>query len=302
MTAAVAAVDIGTNSVRVLVTDASGRELERRMRITRLGQGVDVSGVLRPEAIRRTVAVLEEYGALIRRLGATRVRATATSAARDAKNQAEFFDAAERALGARPELITGEEEARLSFRGATEGLDPKEGPFLVVDIGGGSTEFILGISQPESLISVNMGCVRLTERHLKTDPPTRQELEACFSDVRGQMARVREVIDVGRVRTMLGLAGTVTTLAALNLGLTRYDPARTHHSLLTRTQAEHWLERLSTTPVETRRTLLLEPARAEVIVGGAAVLVTILRELQLSELTVSESDILDGLAASLRGR
>jgi exopolyphosphatase/guanosine-5'-triphosphate,3'-diphosphate pyrophosphatase len=158
----VAAVDIGTNSVRLLVTDMAGRELERRMQITRLGQGVDTAGALHPDAIERTVRVLAEYGALIERHGAGRVRAAATSAARDARNKDAFFDAAARALGVRPELLPGEEEARLSFRGASVGVDPKWGPFLVVDIGGGSTEFILGTTEPEALISVDMGCVRLT--------------------------------------------------------------------------------------------------------------------------------------------
>jgi exopolyphosphatase/guanosine-5'-triphosphate,3'-diphosphate pyrophosphatase len=296
----VAAVDIGTNSVRLLVTDARGGELERRMQITRLGQGVDVTGSLRPDAIGRTVGVLQDYGTRIAHHGAVRVRATATSAARDAKNSAVFFDAAERALGVRPELIDGEEEARLSFRGATSGVDANKGPFLVVDIGGGSTEFILGSTAPEALISVNIGCVRLTERHLHTDPPTPAELEASLADVRGELLRVREVIDVGRARRMLGLAGTITTLAALAQGLTHYDPAKTHHSVLTRAQVEHWFHTLSTLSVESRRPLLLEPARAEVIVGGAVVLVTLLREFDIPELTVSESDILDGLAASLR--
>jgi exopolyphosphatase/guanosine-5'-triphosphate,3'-diphosphate pyrophosphatase len=299
-TSSVAAVDIGTNSVRLLVTDLEGRELERRMQITRLGQGVDTAGVLHPDAIDRTVRVLADYGVLIARHGAGRLRAAATSAARDARNQDAFFDAAERALGVRPELLPGEEEARLSFRGAGVGVDPKWGPFLVVDIGGGSTEFILGTTEPEALVSVNMGCVRMTERHLLTDPPTREELEACFLDVRGKLIDVRRVIDVARVRRMIGLAGTITTLAALNAGLTRYDPAKTHHSRLGRADVEDWLSRLSAMPVEARRSVLPEPARAESIVGGAAVLATILRELEISELLVSESDILDGLAASLR--
>jgi exopolyphosphatase/guanosine-5'-triphosphate,3'-diphosphate pyrophosphatase len=296
----VAAVDIGTNSVRLLVTDMAGRELERRMQITRLGQGVDTAGALHPDAIERTVRVLAEYGALIERHGAGRVRAAATSAARDARNKDAFFDAAARALGVRPELLPGEEEARLSFRGASVGVDPKWGPFLVVDIGGGSTEFILGTTEPEALISVDMGCVRLTERHLLTDPPTRDELEACFSDVRRKLVDVERVIDIARVRLMIGLAGTITTLAALNAGLTRYEPQRTHHSRLGRGHVEAWLSRLSAMPVEARRAVLPEPARAEVIVGGAAVLAAILREFSIPELLVSESDILDGLAASLR--
>jgi exopolyphosphatase/guanosine-5'-triphosphate,3'-diphosphate pyrophosphatase len=296
----VAAVDIGTNSVRLLVTDAEGNELERRMQITRLGRGVDVAGVLQPEAIERTVKVLGEYGARIAHFGATRSRAVATSAARDASNREAFFDAAERALGVRPELLTGEEEALLSFRGATSGIDAGKGPFLVVDIGGGSTEFILGSTEPLALVSVDVGCVRMTERHLKSDPPLAAELEACFEDVREELLRVQRVIDVGRARLMIGLAGTITTLAALSAGLTRHDPAVTHRRMLERDEVEHWYRLLSTSAIQARRGMLIDPARAEVIVGGVAVLVTILRELDVRELMASESDILDGLAASLR--
>jgi exopolyphosphatase/guanosine-5'-triphosphate,3'-diphosphate pyrophosphatase len=296
----VAAVDIGTNSVRLLITDERGAELERTMRMTRLGQGVDVTGSLRADAIQRTVAVLSEYRASSVRYGVSRVRAVATSAARDADNSRSFFDAAEHALGVRPELLSGEEEARLSFRGATAGLPAEEGPFLVVDIGGGSTEFVLGESGPEQLISVQMGCVRMAERHFKADPPAREEVEACLSDVRGLLAPVRAAIDVPRARRMLGLAGTVTALAALELGLDRYDATRTHHSVLTRAQVEASFALLCASSLEARRKLLAEPQRAETIVGGAAVLVGILREFSIPELLVSEHDILDGLAASLR--
>jgi exopolyphosphatase/guanosine-5'-triphosphate,3'-diphosphate pyrophosphatase len=296
----VAAVDIGTNSVRLLITDENGRELERTMRITRLGQGVDVSGSLRADAIARTVEVLARYGASMQRHDVERVRAVATSAARDAENSQAFFDAAENALGARPELLSGEEEASLSFRGATAGLAADEGPFLVVDIGGGSTEFVLGQTQPEALISVQMGCVRMAERHLKSDPPSSEQLGACLADVRRELGRVREVIDVRRARRMLGLAGTVTALAALRLGLDHYDAAKTHHSVLTRADVETAFARLSAATLEERRRLLAEPQRAQVIVGGAAVLVEILREFSMPELLVSEHDILDGLSASLR--
>jgi exopolyphosphatase/guanosine-5'-triphosphate,3'-diphosphate pyrophosphatase len=296
----VAAVDIGTNSVRLLITDRAGRELERHMQITRLGQGVDVAGALHPDAIARTLSVLGEYGALIQKHGVTRVRAAATSAARDAKNSAEFFDAAERALGTRPELLPGADEARFSFLGATTGLDPAQGPFLVVDIGGGSTEFVLGTHAPEQLISVDMGCVRMTERHLKSDPPTASELARCAEDVRALLAQVRAAVDVERMRCMVGLAGTITTLGALAQGLVRYDPAKTHHMRITRAQVEALVTKLSSLSVAERRQVMFEPKRAEVIVGGAMVLLTILRELDIPELMVSESDILDGLAASLR--
>ena len=295
----VAAIDIGTNSVRLLIADATGREIERPMRITRLGQGVDVTGTLAPEAMARTLAVLAEYRSALQRSNVTRVRATATSAARDAKNSQQFFDAAELALGVRPELLSGEEEARLSFRGATHGLSTELGPFLIIDLGGGSTEFVLGTSQPDALISTQLGCVRMTERRLLTDPPSAAELEACFDDVRLELERVRKVMDVKRARTVVGLAGTCTALSAMQLGLVHYDATRTHHSRITRSQVEALFGRLSAATVVQRRGMLAEPARAEVIVGGAAVLLTILRELLLDELLVSERDILDGLAASL---
>ncbi len=298
--ASVAAIDIGTNSVRLLVLDAAGHELERVMRMTRLGQGVDVSGMLAPEAIARTLAVLTDYATLLGNHGVTRVRAAATSAARDAKNGAEFFDAAEAALGVRPELLSGDAEARLSFDGATYGLPRGDGPFLVIDLGGGSTEFVLGSEQPEAALSLQMGCVRMTERHLRADPATAAELAACEADVRARLAPLRPAIDVKQARTVVGLAGTVTALSAMQLGLTTYDASRTHHSRLSAAQVSTLCARLAAATVAERRMLLVEPKRAEVIVGGALVLSTLMSELGLGELLVSERDILDGLAASLR--
>lgn len=295
----VAAIDIGTNSARLLIADAQGNELARPMRITRLGQGVDVTGSLAPAAIERTVAVLREYRALCDQHGVQRLRATATSAARDAKNSADFFDAAERALRVRPELISGDEEARLSFRGATSGIAASSGPFLIFDIGGGSTELVVGTTQPEALVSLQLGCVRMTERHLKSNPPTEGEIAACLADVRTRLAGVGAHLGVQRARLCIGLAGTVTALSALQLGLHRYDASRTHHSRLTRSQVESLFEQLAGATVAERRGLLAEPQRADVIVGGAAVLVTLLRELAIEELLVSEHDILDGLVASV---
>ncbi|HMI91854.1 MAG TPA: Ppx/GppA family phosphatase [Polyangiales bacterium] len=293
-----AGVDIGTNSVRLLIRDDHGAELERHMQITRLGQGVDRSGELHPEAIARTTAVLAQYGELLRRHGVERVRAAATSAARDARNGADFLAAAERALGVQPQLIDGEEEARLSFRGATKGLPLADGPFLVIDIGGGSTELVLGSTGPESLISIDVGCVRMTERHLQSDPARETELAACAEDVRTALGAVRRAIDVTRARRVIGLAGTITAIAALELGLQQYDAARTHHARLTRTQVERAFARLCAADVHARRTMLAEPKRAEVIVGGACVLHTLMVELAIDELTVSETDILDGLCES----
>jgi exopolyphosphatase / guanosine-5'-triphosphate,3'-diphosphate pyrophosphatase len=295
----VAAVDIGTNSVRLLIADENGRQLERAMQITRLGQGVDQSGALHPDAITRTLSVLSSYGERIQSFGVRRVRAAATSAARDTSNRQLFFDAAERVLGARPELLSGDEEARLSFRGATAGLSSSDGPFLVVDIGGGSTEFVLGSSEPEAQISVQMGCVRLTERHLRADPPTPEQVDACIEDVRRELSRVRAVMDVQRARKVIGLAGTVSALAGIQLGLAEYDANRTHGSVLARADVETLFERLRKATVAARRSLLAQPERAEVIVGGTIVLVTVLREFAIEELVVSEHDILDGLVASL---
>lgn len=296
---ALAAIDIGTNSVRLLVTDSAGRELERLMRMTRLGQGVDVTGELLPEAILRTAAVLSEYALRLRAYGSTRLRAVATSAARDARNGAQFFDAAEAALGVRPELLSGDAEARLSFYGATLGLAREDGPFLGIDLGGGSTEFVFGAAQPETAISLQMGCVRMTERHLHSDPPTLEQRQACESDVRRELPRVRALIDTRQARSVVGLAGTVTALSAMQLGLTHYDATRTHHSRLSAAQVASLCARLAGASLTERRALLVEPARAEVIVGGAIVLNTLMSELGLAELLVSERDILDGLAASL---
>ena len=294
-----AAIDIGTNSVRLLVVDGAGRELERVMRMTRLGQGVDQSGELATEAIARTLAVLSDYGARLHSHGALRVRIAATSAARDARNGGDFFDAVESALGVRPELLSGDAEARLSFAGATHGLARDDGPFLVIDLGGGSTEFVLGSAQPEAAISLQMGCVRMTERHLHTDPPTPDQLRACEAEVRERLAPLREVIDVKRARTVVGLAGTVTALSAMQLGLTEYDASRTHHSRLGRADVARLCARLASATSAARRSMLVEPARAEIIVGGALVLSTLMSELAIDELRVSERDILDGLAASL---
>jgi exopolyphosphatase / guanosine-5'-triphosphate,3'-diphosphate pyrophosphatase len=293
-----AAVDIGTNSVRLLIADQSGRELERPMRITRLGQGVDVSGALAAAAIARTVAVLKQYRALCERHGVERLRATATSAARDARNRDEFFDQAERALGVRPELISGDEEARLSFAGATADLPRAAGPFLIMDIGGGSTELILGDREPEALVSLQLGCVRMTERHLKSDPPSAEQLAACLADVERTLITARS-IDAERAKRVVGLAGTVTALSAMQLGLEHYDAKRTHHSTLTLAQVEDLFRKLSAATTVERRRLLVEPERADVIVGGAAVLLGCFRHFEIAELLVSEHDILDGLVATL---
>ena len=298
-----AAVDIGTNSTRLLVADADGgdaplRPLDRRMVITRLGQDVDATHRLHPDAIERTVRVLAEYRQALEELGAERVRATATSAARDAENRDDFFVAAKEALGVEPELLSGSEEARLSFLGATTGLDAPA-PYLVVDIGGGSTEFVLGTEAPEGLISVDMGCVRLSEQYLTSDPLEPEELSAAVSVARDYLADVERAIPQARhASTLIGLAGTVTSVAAIELG--EYDRDRTHHFRLSRAAAEDVFRTLATETAEERRhNPGLEPGRVDVIVGGVAILVTIMRVLEFDEMLVSESDILDGLVRSL---
>jgi len=300
----VAAIDMGTNSTRLLVADVDGRgsdaklvPLERRTKITRLGQGVDRDRTLHPDAIERSLAVLREYRGVIDELGVERVRATATSAARDASNRDELFDPAETILGARPELLAGEEEARLEFLGATANL-PEPGPYFLVDVGGGSTEFIVGTDEPEGLCSVDIGCVRLTEQYLHSDPPTAEELSQAVSIVRDEIAEVgRRLPAAKHAPTLVGTAGTVWTLAAIELGV---DPERSYlidHFRLTRAAAEDVFRTLATEPVEQRRhNPGLDPGRVDVIVGGAIVVVGVMRHWGNDALLVSEADILDGLA------
>jgi len=303
----VAAVDIGTNSVRLLVAEVDGSSprdanvvaLDRRMRITRLGQGVDSARALAPDAIDRTTAVLREYRDALADHGVSDVRATATSAARDATNRDDFFAAARAALGVTPELLSGEEEAALSFLGATADLDAPA-PYLVVDIGGGSTEFVLGTDAPVGLVSLDMGCVRITEQFLHSDPPAPEELSNAVAVVRDLVAEVPRVIPGALdAVTLVGLAGTVTTVAAVEQGIPEYDPAKIHGFRLTRAAAEDVFRTLATeTAAQRAHNPGLEPGRVDVIVGGAAVLVGIFRVLGFDDMLVSEADILDGLVRS----
>lgn len=295
----VAAIDIGTNSVRLLVLDKHGSELARHMEITRLGQGVDATGVLHPDAIERTVVALARYAAIMQELGVVSVRATATSAARDAGNRALFFEQVRAALGHSPELLSGDDEARLSFYGATSDLDPRLGPFVVFDIGGGSTEFAQGSSKPGQHISVNMGGVRITERFLHSDPPTTEEIGAARAHIRELLDKVRTCIDYSSARTWLGLAGTVTTFAAHAAGSRVYDPTVTHGYVLHRDLVQRFTQELLAHTTEQRKTLILEPKRAGVVIGGALVLDEIMQQFDVSHVRTSEKDILDGLAASL---
>jgi exopolyphosphatase/guanosine-5'-triphosphate,3'-diphosphate pyrophosphatase len=301
MTAPVAAIDCGTNSVRLLITADGQTQIERLMRITRLGQGVDATGRLDPEAIERTLAVLREYREVIDQHGATRIRMAATSASRDASNRDDFFHAAKEILGVMPEVISGEEEGRLSFLGATADLDPALGPFLVCDIGGGSTEFVFGTTEAESTISVDMGCVRMTEAWLHHDPPTAEELSQALSVIDIYLDDVlREIPELSSAQTFVGLAGTVSNTASVELGLAEYDREQIHHLVLTRAAVEDVFRTLATESINERKENPgLEEQRADVIVGGLCVLVATMRRFGLDECLVSESDILDGLAMSL---
>jgi exopolyphosphatase/guanosine-5'-triphosphate,3'-diphosphate pyrophosphatase len=304
----VAAVDLGTNSTRLLIADVEGRgagarvtTIDRRMVITRLGEGVDASRRLQADAIGRVVAVLDEFGRALRDAGVARTRACATSAARDAVNRGELFDPAARALGVPPELLAGAEEAALSFLGATAELGGNGAPYLVVDIGGGSTEFVVGTDAPEGLLSVDIGCVRITEQFLHSDPPRPEELSAAVAHVRDHLGDVdREIPSAAHAKSLVGLAGTVSTMAAVEQGLPAYDRDRIHGFRLTREAAEDVFRTLATEPAAQRRhNPGLEPGRVDVVVGGAIVVVALLRHYGFDEMLVSESDILDGIVRTL---
>jgi exopolyphosphatase / guanosine-5'-triphosphate,3'-diphosphate pyrophosphatase len=296
-----AAIDCGTNSTRLLVHDGT-RTVERLMRITRLGEKVNETGRLQPGAMERTLVVLREYREVMDRFGVTKVRIAATSAARDAQNRDEFFDAAEAVVGARPELLSGFEEGQLSFLGATAELDHALGPFHVVDIGGGSTEFAYGTTECEAAESVDIGCVRLTEKYLEHDPPRPEELVAALSIAEAVIDGVRRNHpQISDARTLVGLAGTVSTTAAVEIGLAEYDRDQIHHFVLTRAAVEDVFRTLATESREDRLANPgLEEARADVIVGGLCVFVHLFRTLGFDECLVSESDILDGLVMSMR--
>jgi exopolyphosphatase/guanosine-5'-triphosphate,3'-diphosphate pyrophosphatase len=302
----VAAVDCGTNSLRLLVADVHGTtkdDLHREMRVVRLGQGVDRTGVLDPAALERTRLALVDYAAVCAELGVDKTRMVATSATRDARNRSDFVALVEAALGVTPEVITGDEEAALSFTGATADLDPADGPFLVMDIGGGSTELVLGTTSVEAARSVDVGCVRLTERHLLSDPPTAAEIAAARADVDAGLAQVLEVVPASRARTAIGLAGSVTTVAALALGLAAYDAEQIHLSRLSVEQVRRiTADLLAMTRAERAALPVMHPGRVDVIGGGALVLERAMTLLGLVEVVVSESDILDGIALSVGGR
>ena len=304
MTANVAAIDCGSNSTRLLIADAHGRTLERRTRITTLGRGVDRTKRLAPDAIERVVTTLADYRRVLDDHGVGEpgaVRVLATSAARDAANRDELFDRVATTVGVRPELLTGDEEGRLSFAGATADLDRGNGPFLVADIGGGSTELVVGTDEPKGVISIDVGCVRITERFLHSDPPEPGELSDALSVVRLHLddvvRLVPQTLDAAR---LVGLAGSVTTMAAVELGLRTNDRDRIHHFALTRRAAEDVFRTLATESSHDRAANPgLEPERVDVIVAGALVLVAVMRYFDFDECLVSEADLLDGAVAEL---
>ncbi|HKS48020.1 MAG TPA: Ppx/GppA phosphatase family protein [Amycolatopsis sp.] len=313
----VAAIDCGTNSIRLLVAELTHRhdgtvdlrDLHREMRIVRLGQGVDATGKLAPEALERTRAALADYTIAARRKGVERVRMVATSATRDASNREDFFAMTRKVLGVEAEIISGDEEARLSFTGAVGEQDPDDGPFLVVDVGGGSTELVLGDwdgqrASVTSARSVDIGCVRITERALKSDPPTAGEIAAAREFATEVLAEAFDVVDVAKAKTWIGVAGTITTLSAVAQHLPEYDSDRTHLSRLS-TEDIHRVadELLGVDHAARAANPVIHPGRVDVI-GGGALIVRVLSE-QLAErggpadLVVSEHDILDGIALSL---
>lgn len=308
----VAAVDCGTNSIRLLIADVVDgglRDVHREMRIVRLGQGVDATGEFAPEALARTRTALSAYAELMRRHEVSAVRMVATSAARDVSNREEFFAMTSEVLGAAvpgavAEVITGTEEAGLSFYGAVGDLDSAAAPFVVVDLGGGSTEVVLGSEDADAGYSANIGCVRLTERCLRSDPPTADEVEAARTVVRDALAEVLRHVPVEKARTWVGVAGTMTTLAALANKLTTYDADAIHLSRVSFDDLLPVCEDLLAMTRQQRAALgPMHEGRVDVIGGGALIveeLAAVLKEKAgITELVVSEHDILDGIALSI---
>lgn len=307
-----AAFDCGTNSLRLLIADIAEdgtmTELDRQMRIVRLGQGVDRTGAFHPDALQRTFAVCEEYADLIAQHAPERQRFVATSASRDVSNRDAFVDGVRARLGLDPEVIDGTEEARLSFLGATSGVPDAQAPQLVMDLGGGSTELILGGGDADAAYSMNIGCVRLFERHLASDPPTQEQIAALRADVDDAFAEAVQHVDVSAARTLVGVAGTITTVAAATLDLDRYDRDAIHGATLSREQITATAERLVAMPSSERADLpYMHPGRVDVIAAGSLVFARLVELIDDAvsraggqlEIRVSESDILDGIALGL---
>ncbi|HEU4909150.1 MAG TPA: Ppx/GppA phosphatase family protein [Propionibacteriaceae bacterium] len=305
----VAAIDCGTNSIRLLIAEPNGsgglKDLDRRLEIVRLGQGVDATGEFHPDALQRTFAAAESYAELIKKadVPAVQIHFVATSATRDVKNRETFFAGIKERLGVLPDVISGETEARLSFLGVLSRVKPQGEPVLVMDIGGGSTELITGSADGDmhSAISLDIGSVRITERFLKQNPVADDDLERATGYVDDLLAG--SAVDFSSIGTWIGVAGTATTLAGVYLELERYDRERVHGSRIPVPAIEELLHRLAGMTVEEIRALpSMHPGRADVITGGALVESRIGARLKVSDLIVSESDILDGIALELLGR
>jgi len=299
----VAAIDCGTNSIRLLIADIDGnnfREVVRDMEIVRLGQGVDETGQFHPDAIARTLAAVDKFAAEIAKRGVEKIRFCATSATRDATNRHLFVDGVRERLGIQLEVISGDEEAALSFAGAVKDLNPANGPFLVVDIGGGSTEFVFGTATVEAARSVNIGCVRMTERHFASDPAKSEQIEAARTDIQAAIAQAAAVVPITKAKTLVAVAGTATTVAAAALDLPEYDRYAIHLSRISAQQTHDAATMFATTTREQRLQLgYMHPGRVDVIAAGSLVLSEIMKATGATEFIASESDILDGMAYSL---
>jgi len=301
-----AAVDVGTNSTRLLVADAEGdritAEHAREMVITRLGKGVDRTRRFDPAALERTLDVLAGYAETCARLGVEATRVVATSATRDAANREEFLGGVRRLLGVDAEVLSGRQEAATAYAGATHDL-PGDERTLVVDIGGGSTELIIGNHDPDAMLSIDVGCVRLFERHLASDPPTATEVAALRRDAQAHLGEVRRVLEPGSASRVIGVAGTVTTVTAVALGLDAYDPQRIHHAVLSAERVAATAERLVRMTTAERAALPVMPkGREDVIAAGALLLDEICRTFGFGRVTASEADILDGVLLGLARR
>jgi exopolyphosphatase / guanosine-5'-triphosphate,3'-diphosphate pyrophosphatase len=299
----VAAIDCGTNSIRLLIADIEGssfREVVRDMEIVRLGQGVDQTGQFHPDAIARTLSAVDKFAAEIAKRGVEKIRFCATSATRDATNRHLFVDGVRERLGIEPEVISGDEEAALSFAGAIQDLDPSNGPFLVIDIGGGSTEFVFGTSSVEAARSVNIGCVRMSERHFANDPATAAQIELARTDIQAAIAQAAAEVPITQAKTLVAVAGTATTVAAAALDLSEYDRYAIHLARISATQVHDASAMFLTSNREQRLALgYMHPGRVDVMAAGALVLSEIMKATGATEFVASESDILDGMARSL---
>ena len=301
----VAAIDCGTNSIRLLIADISNgkfREVVRDMEIVRLGQGVDQTKSFHPDAIARTLSATEKFSSQIKSKGVEKIRFCATSATRDATNRNIFIDGVREILGVEVEVIPGEEEAALSFMGATKELMQSEAPFLVVDIGGGSTEFVIGGSEVSAAKSVNIGCVRMSERHLNQQPPTSAQILAAITDIDLAIAEAAKVVPITTAQTLIAVAGTATTVAAAALELSAYDRHAIHLSRISADKVHKvaaMFQKLSKDEIS--KLGYMHPGRVDVITAGALVLSRVMAATGATEFVASESDILDGIAWKLAG-